>query len=493
MAAIITDDFRKNLADRLIEEIADTAGSSPNYYIGIGKSDPWTDAAADETVAGFAPSVPDGSIREKEEVKENLIGLVEVSRHSRVIPRIEYQQGLIYKRYDVSDPTCFIPTVSGNDTLQPCYAVYEDKIYVCLRNKTNESNVNGQATTGNDEPQVGAGNAYDLAGGASGANYLWAYVADVIPSSTGFNTTQFIEVSTSNISAASTANETTGIIYGIKLLSGGTGYSGTPTVKIIGNNADIGGTNGGTALDVTISGGVITNIDIGSDGDANGILGLDWTEASLVITDNTGSGAEGVVLIGPENGFGYNVAKDLPSYYIGLEASLEGNLEGDAPVIPYRQVSLLRGTEADVRTDDDDSPQGGTYTDTETLDTLKYLQLSSTVTGGESVATGDILSVAITSEESARAFVDYVDTVNDRIYYHQNNNDKINRKAFPASGTAEILDRENESTVHVDQAYSSVGSSEYTRKAGEIIFYENRIQITRSAQQTEDVKLVIQL
>jgi hypothetical protein len=487
MAAIITDDFRKNLADRLIEEIADTAGSSPNYYIGIGKSDPWTDTAADEAVAGFAPSVPDGSIREKEEVKENLIGLVEVSRNSRVIPRIEYQQGLIYKRYDVSDPTCFIPTVSGADNLQPCYAVYDDKIYVCLRNKTDGSNTNGQETTGNDIPQTGSGNDYELAGGASGVNYQWAYVADVIPSSTGFNTTQFVEVSSSNIQAAADANETTGIIYGVKLLSGGTGYSSTPTVKIVGNNSDIGGVNGGSDLDVTISGGVITNIDI-----AAGVLGLDWTEASLVITDSTGSGAEGVVLIGPENGFGYNVAKDLPSYYIGLEASLEGNLEGDAPVIPYRQVSLLRGTEADVRTDDNDSPTGGTYTDTETLDTLRYLQLSSSVSAG-SVAVGDILSVDITSEVSARAFVDKVDTVNYRIYFHQNNNDKINKKAFPTSGTAKVLDRENESTEHISQAYSSVGSSEYTQKAGEIIFYENRIQITRSEQQTEDIKLVIQL
>jgi hypothetical protein len=482
MAAIITDDFRKNTTKLLIDEIV--AGTQ-KYYIGIGKSDPWTDTAADELVAGFAPNVPDGSIAEKEEAKDNLIGLIQVSRKSRVIPRIEYQPGLIYKRYDAGDPTAFIPTISGNITLQPCYAIYQDKIYVCLRNKTDESNPNGQTTLGNDQPQVGGANDYALAGGGGGTNYQWAFVADVQPSSSGFNTSQFVEVSSSDIAAATTAAETTGVIYGVKMISGGAGYTTSTVVNIVGNNSDLGGTLGGTDLDVVIDGsGAITHIDI-----VGGVVGTGWTEASVVITDTTGTGAEARVLIGPSNGFGYNVAKDLPSFYLGLEASLEGNLEGDAPVIPYRQVSLLRGTEASVRTADSDT-DGVLYTAEETLDTLRYFacdSVSSTV-----VTAGDIVTVQVGNGENPRAFVDYI--ANNRIYFHQNNNDKVNKKSFPATGTVEILDRENESaTPLVSVNYNSIGNSEYNQKAGEILFYENRTQITRSAQQTEDIKLVIQL
>lgn len=482
MAAIITDDFRKNTTQLLIDEIV--AGTQ-KYYIGIGKSDPWTDAATNELVAGFAPNVPDGSIAEKEEVKDNLIGLVQVERQSRVIPRIEYQTGLIYKRYDPSDPTSFIPTISGATSLQPCYAIFQDKIYVCLRNKTNESNLNGQATTANDQPQIGSANDYALAGGGGGTNYQWAFVADVQPASSGFNTSQFVEVSSSNIAAATTAAETTGVIYGVEMISGGSGYTTSTVVNIVGNNSDLGGTLGGTDLDVVIDGsGAITHIDI-----VGGVVGTGWTEASVVITDTAGTGAEARILIGPSNGFGYNAAKDLPSFYLGLEASLEGNLEGDAPIIPYRQVSLLRGTEASVRTADSDT-DGILYTAEETLDTLRYFACNSF--SAANVTAGDIVTVVIAGDDP-RAFVDYVDTVNNRIYFHQNNNDKVNKKSFPATGTVKILDRENESAELVSVTYTSIENAEYNQKAGEILFYENRTQIIRSGQQTEDIKLVIQL
>ena len=51
MAAIITEDFRKALAAATLADIADS--SKDNYYIGIGKSDPWTESLAGEAVAGF--------------------------------------------------------------------------------------------------------------------------------------------------------------------------------------------------------------------------------------------------------------------------------------------------------------------------------------------------------------------------------------------------------------------------------------------------------
>jgi len=485
MAAIITDDFRKNLAQHIIDEIV--AGTE-KYYIGIGKSDPWTTDAADELVAGFAPSVPDGSLLEKEEVKENLIGLVKVTRQSRVIPRIEYQSGQIYKTYDINDPTAFVPTVSGENTLQPCYAVYDNKIWVCLRNK------GGVSTGGSDVPQSGA-NSYALAGGAGGSNYQWAYVADVVDSSTGFNTSQFIQVSSSDITGTNATNAaaaTGGIIYGIKVINGGSGYSNSVTVTLVGapnTLSDVEGAVGSGDLRITLDGDSISDIDIFA-----GLITSSYTDASIVIEDSTGSGAEAVALIAPINGFGFNPAKDLPSYYLGLEASLEGNLEGDAPVIDYRQISLLRGTLADIRTDDDDdSPPSGTYNETDTLDTLKYIVASDgTIAGANAVSPGDIIEVANGSDEPSKAFIDHI--IGDKIYYHQNNSSLINRKALPSSGSVVVKNRDGSAIASwTTETYTTLGSSEYNRKTGEILFYENRTKITRSDQQTEDIKLVIQL
>lgn len=497
MAAIITDDFRKNTAQQIIDEIA--AGTN-KYYIGIGKSDPWTDTATDEDVVGFSPPLPDGSIREREETKNNLIGLLEVNRTSRVIPRIEFQLGQIYKRYDPSDPTVFIPTVSGNNTLQPCYAVFQDKLYVCLRNKADASNPDGVTAGQSDEPQTDSTNDYILDGGASGSNYQWAYIADVNPATTGFNTSQFIEVGTSDVAAATTAASTTGIIYGVKMTSFGQNYSSNTVVNIIGNNADIGGggsglTPGGSDLTVTITNGAIEFVDI-----AAGVIGTGYTEASIVFTDSTGSGAEGVVMISPLSGFGHNPAKQLPSYYVGLESSLAGTLEGDAPVIPYRQVSLLKGTAAVIRGAEGDLGGGeSVYEDDEALDTLQYFEVASgSLNALSGVTSGDIIEVdpdGAGTAENIKAFVDYFDATNgnNHLFFHQNNNDLINKKTFPGSGSLRILDRETGAELLGTTAYTSVVTSEYNQGAGSVLFYENRTKITRSTQQTEDIKLVIQL
>lgn len=492
MAAIITDDFRKNLASSLIEEVSkayDTPTPGEAYYIGIGKSDPWTDSITAENAAGFAPSVPDGSIREKEEVRDNLMGLIkiETAKASRVIPKINYLSGQSYKQYDADDPTAFIPSSTQN----PCYAVHEisgqEKIFVCLRNN------NGANTGVNDTPQVTG--TYSLSG-SGGNTYQWAYVADVLDASTGFNTNQFIEVSSIDVTAAQTAAVTTGLAYAIKVTNPGSGYTSAPTATLVGTAAD------GTAkadydLDVTLSGDSISTIDFDSSDIASGSLafgGINWAHASVVISGGGGSGAEAVALIGPKNGFGFNAAKDLPSYYTGLEATLVGDLEGDAPTIPYRQISLIRGLESDLRTADGDV-DGVEYDAEETLDTLRYFTASGSVSG--TVSPGDIIEQIGGTDAPAKAFVDRIDTsgANDKIYFHQNNNDLINKKAFPTTGnlTFKIVDRETTSTIVSSVTYTSITEPEYNRGTGEVLFYENRIPITRSAQQTEDIKLVIQL
>ena len=48
MAAIITEQFRKVSANRLLEDLRET-----NYYVGIGQQKPWPEAEEDE-----APAVP---------------------------------------------------------------------------------------------------------------------------------------------------------------------------------------------------------------------------------------------------------------------------------------------------------------------------------------------------------------------------------------------------------------------------------------------------
>lgn len=487
MAAIITDDFRKQLAASIVTENASALSTVPDYYIGIGKSDPWTDLLTSESVAGFAPAVPDGSIREKEEVKENLMALVKVpvDKAVRVIPRITYAGGNIYKVYNPEDPTCFIPTSVGGVTYQPCYVVDQDKIWVCLNNKATAANPLGQAAGPSDVPADNGTNNYAIKSLNSG-NYTWAYVQSVAEASTGFNTNQFVKVSDTDLASGgadqlAAAAATGGLLYGIKLINKGVGYTSAPTVTVVGNNSTL-------TLSATENGGEVTFIDFTGNGG-----GINWTDASIVIT---GGGtpttkAEAVPIFAPITGFGINPAKDLPSYYVGFEASLVGNLGGDAPIISYRQLSLLRGLETDVRTDDTDDATGGA--DLLSLDALQYLVCASGVDlSSTNITPGDYL----VNDDGAMAFVDYIDTTTTnahKVFFHQNNNDIINRQSFDSTGTFQLKNRTDGADIGTSTSYTSIGNGEYTRKQGEVVFYENRTAIVRSAQQTEEIKLVIQL
>jgi hypothetical protein len=495
MAAIITDEFRKQLAASIVTENSSTDALVPDYYIGIGKTDPWTDLLTGESVTNFAPSVPDGSIREREEVKENLMALIKVptDKAVRVVPRITWATSKIYKVYDPGDPTCFIPTSIGGTSYEPCYVVHNDKLWVCLYNKATGVNQGlGAVTTSSDEPaSTDAANLY--AGSISGianSNYTWAYVQDVDNASIAFNTNQFVKVRDTDLpsgTAKTNAEDATGgLAYGIKVTNIGSGYTTDPTITIVGNKGDV------TNATFTRSNSTITFIEF--DGKSGG---TDYTDASVVISGGGGTGAEARVIIAPPNGFGFNSADDLPSYYVGFEASLEGDLEGDAAIIAYRQLSLLRGLESVVRKTDEGADSGGTtkYAEVETLDALKYFVCASTedlTTITSQITPGDIIEDNATG---AKAFVDHIDTSgsNDRVYFHQNNNDLVTKESFSTSGTIKIVTRAGGTTVDASIAYDSIGNGEYQRKTGEVIFYENRTPITRSSQQTEEIKLVIQL
>ncbi len=497
MAAIITDDFRKQLAASIVTENASALDTVPDYYIGIGKSDPWTDLLTSESVAGFAPSVPDGSIREREEVKENLLALVKVpvDKAVRVIPRITYAGGNIYKVYNPEDPTCFIPTTINGVTYQPCYVVDQEKIWVCLNNKATVASPLGQAAGSSDVPADDGNNNYGIKSLNSG-NYTWAYIQSVAEASTGFNTNQFVKVSDTDLPAGTDKTNadaaTGGLLYGIKIINKGVGYDAAPTVTVVGRKRDSGGVISAATLTLSATqgnGDQVTFIDFTGNGG-----GTDWTDASVVITgggDDVTTKAEAVPIFAPIDGFGVNPAKDLPSYYVGFEAELVGNLGGDAPIIAYRQLSLLRGLQTDVRTDDADDDAGGA--DLLSLDALQFLQCATSVDlSSVNVTPGDYL----VGNNGAMAFVDYIDTTTanqHKVFFHQNNNDIINRKSFDSNGTFQLKNRTDGNDIGVSTSYTSIGNGEYTRKQGEVVFYENRTAIVRSAQQTEEIKLVIQL
>jgi hypothetical protein len=508
MAAIITDDFRRNSTTFLINDIVDkNTENNPNtgfeYFIGIGKSDEWPldTGGNDETNQNFSTPLPNGSIIESKEILDNLIGAVAIPTADayHVIPRINHTTGRKYKRWNENDPNMFNIETVGSETYYPCYVVHSQKIYVCLDNNSNDGYANGTyvPAISTSQPSGDSTNANSREAVQSTDGYVWAYVADLNVSSK-FNTDQFVSISsTATGTAADATTATGGVVYGFEIVNPGSGIvNGTDVgdFKLVVSDSSM-QTPVEHELTVSVTAGVVTGVVLSAGTTpANFIKGIE--RATVVLDDVAGTTFTTApvirALVGPALGFGYTPTKDLPSFYAGLAVNYNGDVEGELSTsLTYRQISLLRNP---TRNNDDTAapPSGdGDYQLDEVYNTLRRFKLTgspaiSAISAGAVIEdTSDSLSV-----HGAKAFVDYVDDANDYIYFHQNESTLINQQDFTTGdGTASKITIGG--TEYTYDATSLV-DPEYVPRTGEVIFVENRKPIQRSASQEEEIKLVIQ-
>ena len=133
MSAIITPTFRRNAVNDFKAGIDNV---NNNYYIGIGRLIPWPNNIGDnsevisEENSLFNEPLPQVTLAEEKDVRDELMTLVKVEESSAMIPKNLWSanQRRRYKRYDPTDPLTF--ELEGN--LYPCVTVSDDKIYLCL-------------------------------------------------------------------------------------------------------------------------------------------------------------------------------------------------------------------------------------------------------------------------------------------------------------------------------------------------------------------------
>ena len=89
MSAIITDPFKKQFMQKILDEVT---ALSARYYVGIGKNDQWNST---ETVP--TPTDTPKSIRD---ARTSLQSVKAVAAASYVVPRNSWSQGAIYDAYD---------------------------------------------------------------------------------------------------------------------------------------------------------------------------------------------------------------------------------------------------------------------------------------------------------------------------------------------------------------------------------------------------------
>ena len=540
MAAIITDHFRRNQARLLVNDIKASASGSfsdtestgtggvgaypyrgnNRYAIGLGKSDSWPSAGSvSEGDANFVVPAPTGIRQEDEDVINNLFTLKDVGGTSakQMIAKNTWTTGRKYKVYDSADPDAFYAT----GDLYPCYATHNNSVYIVLSNTAIE---NGFTSVIGSTTAPSVSNSYGISSPAQG--YVWCEVAK-IDTNDNLITNQFVpirkneELSNSDQPTPAQRLLTAGLLSHVGVVSGGTGYSSNTTITATIVKHD------GTVTSPTISfvpiivGGVIQRVDIRDANNSPTDTGSFefWTteDAAAMVASNLtipnriksinfhitdpgpgGSGSEGGTgaqlsgTIAPPTGYAYNAIDILPTWFVGINVDFEGTEDdNDALEVTFRQVSLLKNF---VRTDDSDGS-------TNTLGALKSITLSSPNNSNiGSLSRGQVL---YQKGSNAKFYFDH--HASGKIFYHQNSGGEVNTidPIVGTSGTTNAIGTtENGSQIANGVSARNLTPEYQSRVAtgvdvgefnGEVIFHENRKPFSRDTNQTEEVKLIIQL
>ena len=447
MAAIITTPFRTLNAENFKDDIANS-----NVYIGIGKSDAWSDSTAD--ITDYVATEPTDTTDATNEARQNLIALkkIESSDLSHVIRREDWAAGKTYIAWDSNDAEIYDKNF---------YVLTEEfKVYKCIHSPMIPSL---------NQPVHTSAASLTLADG-----YIWRYMYTLTGSDIQkFLTISYLPVKTVDTSAslptnhlnyaqqqsqiAAAALSTAGGIERIVIENGGQDYSTAPTVNITGD-----GTAQATAT-CTVLDGKVNTITITA-------KGADYTVADITFSGGGGSEASARAVISPVNGHGTDPVAELGGFFISLNAQLEGNEAGDLTVNQdFRQISIIKNPK---------NPSAAALT-ANTANAMKYLELLS---DAASFSDDDVI---VGGTNGAKAFIGDIDVANNKIYYYQN----------AKTGYGTFSDGEqitSGATTATLIGSNSVNEAEVDTATGQMLFLENRDAIFRTDTQTEDIKCIIE-
>lgn len=341
-----------------------------------------------------------------------------------------------------------------------------DQVFKCLLNN------NGAASTVMPEIDVGGSlpeNPFIL----TSDGYKWKYLY-TIPSGLKekFFTSDWMPVTKNNLVVNSTVD---GRIDIIKIISGGSGYLSSGNSSSA-NIISVSGTGTGANLTANVYNGVITGVTI-----ING--GSGYKEAKITVSDLTqsfGSNSANIIaIIGPENGHGYDPEKELGATHLMISCELDGNELGKFPTENYknnpslsenfdfRQVSLLRGVLDSEGLPADNIRYNATYLVTVSAPVSKF-NLDSYVYQGTSFETATYSAVVVFWDDVSRQL--WLNNISGNLVIG-----------------SELKVVNSELTV-IPQ---DVVNPEIQLNSGELLYIKNNESVIRDDDQTEQIKILV--
>ena len=484
MPAIITDKFRIHNSEQFQEAFSETSGNT--MYLGIGRPQAFAtstrgDSRTNNEGTDTAPITPADNLNAQHFPFDDLLAAKKIAASdvTFAIPRRNWTTGTTYDiyRHDYGEyatgTTTAITANGGASTLHDSaffVLTTARNVYKCLDNDGN--------TASTVEPTGTATTVLTTADG-----YKWKFMYTLSASQqANFLSTDFMAVSTDSTVSSAAVD---GAIEVIKIKTAGSGgANGTHT------GIAIRGDGSGGVCSVTVAGGLVTAVTVTTAG--TGYTFGTVSNAQIVAAGATSlSGAELDVIIPPQGGHGKNAIEELGGFYVMMNTSLEGTESGNSGDLTvandFRKITLIRDPNA-----------SGSAASATTLRATKAINLTG-VSGSYVVdekisqaSTGAIGKVV--EWDSANGILYYIQTrhTDEGIDTNGNQTAFSGTNVVTGAGGATGTPTTSTSTIDSVSFTSGYSASEIDHDSGDILYIENRAPITRAADQTENIKLVIE-
>ena len=484
MPAIITDRFRIHNSEQFQEAFSESSGNV--MYLGIGRPQAFAtstrgDARTNNEGSDTAPITPGDNRNAQSFPFDDLLACkrITASDVTFAIPRRNWVSGTTYDiyRHDYGD------RITGTTTAQTSNSgvsnLHDANFYVLTTARNVYKCLDNDGNTPSTEEPIGTSTTVQtLTDG-----YKWKYMYTLSASQqSNFLSTDFMAVETNSTVSSAAVDGAIDIIR-IKTPGSG-GADGTHT------NIDIRGDGTGGKCSVTVASGVVTAVTVTTAG--TGYTFGTVSNAQIVAAGATSlSGAELDVIIPPKGGHGKNAVEELGGFYVMLNTSLEGTESGNSGDVTvandFRKITLIR--------DPLSSGSAATATTLRGTKAINVTGVSGSFVVDEKITQASTGAVGKVVEwDSANNILYYIQTrhTDEGIDSNGNQTAFSGTNAVTGAGGATGTPTTSTSTINNVSFTSGYSASEIDADSGDILYIENRAPITRAADQTENIKLVIE-
>ena len=515
MAAIITDQIRILNAKNFV---AGVSSSTNSYYSFVGLPNP-TDIQSDWDTN---PPSPKDNFDEENDYWDTMIALKKINASDvrQVIQKRFWSSGTTFDMYRHDYSRSNTAKVSGATNLYSAsyYVLNSDyRVYICLQNGTNLDNENGRPSL--DEPLF-----TDLeprVAGSSGDGYIWKYLYTIKPTDIiKFESTDFMPVpinwETSTENAAVRNNAIDGSIKIITITDRGVAIGPANTtytrVPILGDGS------GAECTVIVNNDQKIESVTISNQGSGYTFGTVDLS-AGNVPTGTTLPVFN--VIISPKGGHGKDIYRELGAYNVLMYSRIENDNQ-NPDFITGNQIARVGivenpnsfGSTQILTTDKASSVYAlklignNANSATYTADSLITQTVSTATTAvGRVISYDQITGVLKYWQDRSNSGFSTVGLAVTNPTYGFNQVEFTN--AFGAGGSLTIFGGSvnlgidtsftglstviNNRTYYLGQSFTSgLANPEVKKYSGNIIYVDNRPSITRSSNQKEDIKVILQ-